>query len=393
MPAALEPPAPKLGLVRRGRSRRGPAVRRRAARCWLRSPRARRSCRRSWRAQPASARAWCRRWPRPACSRPCRCPSRPSRSPDPGGAADPLSPAQAGGGASALRAAGRARPRRHPARGRARRRQDRGLSRGGGGGAASAAGGCWCCCPRSRSPPSWLERFDAPLRPAARRSGIRSYGSAARRRTWRLHRRGPRADVVVGARSALFLPLPDARPDRGRRGARRAASSRRTGSPTTPATWRWRAPASRTARRSWSRRRRRSRPPGACGRVARRPPARAGLGARGRCRRAMAAPRCPRSAWSTCGATGRRAAASWRRRCATALTRNARRRRAVAAVPQPPRLRAAHLVPRLRPSAAPAPTARLAGHPSPAPAAAVPPLRLRPRRARALPELRRRRRR
>ena len=65
-------------------------------------------------------------------------------------------------------------------------------------------------------------------------------------------------------------------------------------------------------------------------------------------------------------------------------------RRAGAAVPQPPRLRAAHPVPRLRPPAALSQLQRLAGHASPAPAAALPPLRLWPRRGRVLPRVRHR---
>ena len=52
------------------------------------------------------------------------------------------------------------------------------------------------------------------------------------------------ARVVVGARSALFLPYRGSRPDRRRRRARPAASSRTTASTIRRATWRWCAPAS-----------------------------------------------------------------------------------------------------------------------------------------------------
>ena len=71
--------------------------------------------------------------------------------------------------------------------------------------ALRAAGGCWCCCPRSRSRPNgWPASSAASApRPAVWHSALTS---AQRRRTWRLIAEGA-VDVVVGARSALFLPL------------------------------------------------------------------------------------------------------------------------------------------------------------------------------------------
>ena len=62
--------------------------------------------------------------------------------------------------------------------------------------------------------------------------------AAERARAWRAAATGE-ARVVVGARSALFLPFSGSRPDRRRRGARRRASSRRTACTTRRATWPW----------------------------------------------------------------------------------------------------------------------------------------------------------
>ena len=63
----------------------------------------------------------------------------------------------------------------------------------------------------------FLKRFEARFgcAPVAWHSDLRS---SQRRRAWRGIASGE-AKVVVGARSALFLPYPDARPDRRRRGA------------------------------------------------------------------------------------------------------------------------------------------------------------------------------
>ena len=69
------------------------------------------------------------------------------------------------------------------------------------------AGRRWCCCRKSRSPCSFCSgssaRFGAP--PAVWHSELTP---AVRRETLRAVAEG-RANVVVGARSALFLPFPD----------------------------------------------------------------------------------------------------------------------------------------------------------------------------------------
>ena len=127
---------------------------------------------------------------------------------------------------------------------------------------------------------------------------------------------------MVGARSALFLPLPRARPDRGRRGARRSFKQEEgvalprprhgAGARAARGLRRWSWPRPRPsletagACRASSRRRRRAARPGWHHVVAAGPPR----------RRA----RCPRCGWSTSGASGRRAAASCRRRCARRWT-------------------------------------------------------------------------
>ena len=141
-------------------------------------------------------------------------------------------------------------------------------------------------------------------------------GAAARRRTWRRIAEG-RERVVIGARSALFLPFPalglivvdeehdasfkqeDGVAYHGREVA--IARARFEGCPAilvsaTPAletAWRMGRIGGRAAPR---------RPAPCC------------------CRRATAAPPCPRSAWSICGATGRRAAAGSRPACARRST-------------------------------------------------------------------------
>ena len=226
-----------------------------------------------------------------------------------------------------------------------------------------------------------LERFAARFgrAPAVWHSEL---GAAARRRTWRRVAEG-REPVVIGARSALFLPFPalglivvdeehdasfkqeDGVPYQGRDMAIARARFEDCPAVLVSAT-----PALETAWRSGP---------------DRRPCAADGGGTA-----AAGAPRRRRDAGGRPGRPAARPAAARRlaraRRCATALDGDPGGRRAGAAVPQPARLRAAHPVPRLRPPPALPELQRLAGAPSPAPPAALPSLRLRPARARALPE-------
>ena len=73
----------------------------------------------------------------------------------------------------------------------------------------------------------FLKRFEARFgcAPVAWHSGLRS---SERRRAWRGIASGD-AKVTVGARSALFLPYPEPRPDRGRRSARAQLQAGRRG--------------------------------------------------------------------------------------------------------------------------------------------------------------------
>ena len=105
------------------------------------------------------------------------------------------------------------------ARRRHRLRQDRGLFRGGGRGAAAGPAGADPACRRSRSPAGFLDRFAGRFGVAAGGVAFRGRRRARRERTWRGVAAGE-ARVVVGARSALFLPFRRPRPDRRRRGAR-----------------------------------------------------------------------------------------------------------------------------------------------------------------------------
>ena len=177
-----------------------------------------------------------------------------------------------------------------------------------------------------------------------------------------------RPGVVVGARSALFLPFPRPRPDRRRRGARRLVQA--------------------GGRRHLSRPRH-----GGGARPAGRHPGGAGLGdavagddgqrprrplpravpARPPRRRTAAAGRGDRSAPRPAAGTRRLHLAA----AAPGDGRDAGGRLAGPAVPQPPRLRAAHPVPGLRPPHPLPGLHRLAGRAPADRPAAVPPLRLR----------------
>ena len=114
----------------------------------------------------------------------------------------------------------RGRLLRDAARRRHRLGQDRGLFRGGGGGDRAAAGRALILMPEIALTAQFLDRFAARfgVRPAEwhsaadRRASAPAPGGASRR---------ARSRVVVGARSALFLPYADLGLDRRRRGARR----------------------------------------------------------------------------------------------------------------------------------------------------------------------------
>ena len=149
--------------------------------------------------------------------------------------------------------------------------------------------------------------------------------------------------MVVGARSALFLPFARPRPDRRRRGARRPPTSRRTASPTTRATWRWCAARIGQRRRwCWPRPRRRSRPWSMPSAAATAPcTCRPGIGG-------AALPELAAIDLRRDGAGARPLALA---RLAAAVEATIGARRAGAAVPQPARLCAADAVPGLRPSA------------------------------------------
>ena len=192
----------------------------------------------------------------------------------------------------------------------------------------------------------WLGRFERRFgaAPAVWHSGLTCDAAAA-------HLAADRRGCHRRRRRRALRPVPAAdrsRPDRRRRGARRQLQAGGDRSTTTRATRRWSVRGSRAAPRVLA-----SATPSlesavAAGIVRGGPEARPGW-PMWRCRRAMAVRPCPRSASSTSVATGRRAAASSPRPARGAASQP-RRGRPVAAVPQPPRLRPAHPVPRLRPS-------------------------------------------
>ena len=202
---------------------------------------------------------------------------------------------------------------RGAARRRAGRRQDRGLFRGRGRGLARRPARARASA-RDRALGPVAGPVRAPVRHAAGGLALGADRGAAAANL-AADRRG--GDRRRGRRPLGPVPAADRpRPDRRRRGARRQLQAGGDASTTTPATWRWPAPGSRAAPWCWPRPRRRWRSAVAAGCVARRAAGASRAGATWRCRRAMAVPPCPRSGWSTCAATGRRAAASCRRRCA-----------------------------------------------------------------------------
>ena len=223
----------------------------------------------------------------------------------------------------------------------------------------------------------FLDRFAARfgVRPAEWHSGVTP---RRRERLWGAVASGE-ARVVVGARSALFLPFQRPRPRSSSTRSTRAPTSRRTASSTTRATWRW-------CGRGW--RRRRSCSPRRRPRSKRRVNAEQGRYRWLRLQRALS-----RAAPLPDLAADRPAP---RRPAARPLPRAQAGRggrgdagggRAGAAVPQPPRLRAADAVPRLRPSLPVPELLGLAGRASLPQGAGVPPLRALEPRPDACPDL------
>ena len=115
--------------------------------------------------------------------------------------------AQAEAAAALVRAGGDAQLRRHPADRRHRLRQDRGLSGRGGRGLRQGRQAL-VLLPEIALSAQWLDRFKARFgcRPGA--LAFRADAAHPAASTWRAVAEG-RAPVVVGARSALFLPFPD----------------------------------------------------------------------------------------------------------------------------------------------------------------------------------------
>jgi primosomal protein N' (replication factor Y) (superfamily II helicase) len=205
-PAALEPPPPQAGWQLRRRDPRGAcgSPRRGERVLDLLGPGEVRSAPTS-RRRPASRPAWCAGWPMPGCW--CRrcCRGRAFPLPDPEHPGPVLGPDQAAAAAALREAVARAL-RRHAADRRHRLRQDRGLSRGDRRMPARRAARRWCCCRRSRCPRSGSTASAALRRgPALWHSELTP---RTRRDTWRAVAEGE-APVLVGARSALFLPFPD----------------------------------------------------------------------------------------------------------------------------------------------------------------------------------------
>ena len=149
-------------------------------------------------------------------------------------------------GADAHRAQQRRRSPRSPARstGPARRAaaprrdrlgQDRGLPGGGRGGARARARGAIVLVPEIALTPQTVGRFAARFGDARGAPSLR-LSAGERHDEWQRLRSGE-ARVCVGPRSAVFAPVRDLGPDRGRRGARRAPTSRRATRATTRARW------------------------------------------------------------------------------------------------------------------------------------------------------------
>ena len=152
--------------------------------------------------------ACCAPWPMRGCCCRRRCRVRPPFArPDPEHPGPTLSPDQETAAAALRAAVAGGRVLRDAARRRHRVGQDRGLSGSGGRNACAPAGRRWCCCRKSRCPPSgwtgsrtgsaWHRRSGIPICPrgcGAPPGGRWTAGTAT---------------VVVGARSALFLPFPD----------------------------------------------------------------------------------------------------------------------------------------------------------------------------------------
>ena len=142
---------------------------------------------------------------------------RPLDVPDPDFAPPELNAEQAAAAAS-LTARDRQGLRPGPARRGHRLGQDRSLFRGDRRSVAAGQAGARPA-PRNRADRAVPQALPGALRLAPRSPGTRDLRSSQRRRAWRAIASGE-AKVVVGARSALFLPYAESRPDRRRRGAR-----------------------------------------------------------------------------------------------------------------------------------------------------------------------------
>ena len=182
------------------RRRRLPHSPRPAAACWRRWPTARSRGPRAGRAGRGRRRRGARPGRGRRCSRRCRCRrARPSPRPDPAHPGPALSPAQAAAAAALREAVADARVLRHAARRRHRLGQDRGLSRGR---RRLPAPGrqALVLLPEIALSAQWLDRFRAPLRRRARRSGTPTSPRARAAITWRAVAEGRRRSWSAPAR-------------------------------------------------------------------------------------------------------------------------------------------------------------------------------------------------